>query len=60
MTLPIEEAIESVRILLASSSQRRGWLSRCLNDVSIKIQSILAALCPLHPEGAELVQPPCG
>lgn len=57
VTLPIEEAIESIRILLASLSHRRGWLSRCLNDVSIKIRAYSLLYLPFTTKGAELVQP---
>ncbi|HWR90465.1 MAG TPA: hypothetical protein VN260_09400, partial [Dissulfurispiraceae bacterium] len=57
VTLPIEEAIESIRLLLASLSHRRGWLSRCLNDVSIKIRAYSLLYVPFTPKGAELVQP---
>ena len=57
VTLPVEEAVEGLKINLASFMKPRNTLFPKLQEIKIKAKSAMLVYIPFHEKGHELSQP---
>ena len=57
VTLPLSEAIESIRVLMAAVAAKREVLLARLSETPINIEEAILVYFPFVLKGTELIQP---